>query len=89
MKLLYDLEIMDMGEETVAVPVGDSAQQFHGMLRMNAEAAQMLRQISESSTPEEVLEKLCRLYPEEDRNKLGQTLCDFLNQLIREGILQP
>ena len=89
MKLLYDFEIMDMGDETVAVPVGDSAQKFHGMLRMNAEAAQMLRQIGESSTPEEVLEKLCRLYPEEDRNELGQTLCDFLNQLIKEGILQP
>lgn len=89
MKLLYDFEIMDMGDETVAVPVGDGARRFHGMLRMNAEAAQMLRQVQTSSSPEETMEKLRALYPEVSEQELSQTLCDFLNQLIKEGILQP
>ena len=89
MKLLYDFEIMDMGDEVVAVPVGEGARAFHGMLRMNEDAAQMLRQIKDSSSPEEAHDKLCALYPEEDRHELGRQLCDFLNQLIREGLLQP
>ena len=89
MKLLFDFEIMDMGDEVVAVPVGEGARTFHGMLRMNEDAAEMLRLIKESSSPEETHNKLCALHPEEDRRDLGNKLCDFLNQLIREGLLQP
>ena len=54
MKLRYDFEIMDMGEEFVAVPVGDGASQFHGMMRMNKDAAEMLKLIQENSNPDNV-----------------------------------
>lgn len=89
MKLQYNFEIMDMGDEIVAVPVGEGAGEFHGMLRMNQDAAEMLRLVQESETPNEVLDKLCRLHPEVEKDELGMKLCDYLNQLVREGILKP
>ncbi len=89
MKIKYEFEIIDMGDEIVAVPVGESVDAFHGMLRLNADAAEMLRLIITHDTPDQVLEELCRSHPQEARKDLGQALCDYLNQLVREGILQP
>lgn len=89
MKLKYDLEFMEVGKDIVAVPVGDNANELHAMININNESKQILELIKESNTPEEVLDKLCKLYPNDNRNELGQQLCDFLNQLIREGLLIP
>ncbi len=89
MKLIYDFEIMDMGEEYAAVPVGKSAEKFHGMMRMNRDAAEMLRLVSAHSAPEEILEELMRRNPALDRNEVGRELCSFLNRLIAEGVLDP
>jgi len=89
MKLKYDLEFMEVGKDIVAVPVGDNANELHAMININNESKQILELIKESNTPEEVLDKLCKLYPSDNRNELGQQLCDFLNQLIREGLLIP
>ena len=89
MKLLCEFEIRDMGEAYLAVPVGDDAYKFRCVLRLNADAAQMLQLIQESNTPEETLDKLCAVHPDENRDTLAEALRDFLNQLIQEYILQP
>lgn len=89
MKLRFEFEIMDMGDEIVAVPVGEGAAEFHGMLRMNQDAAEMLQQIKESNDPNEALDRICRLHPEEKRDDIAMQLADFLNRLFSEGILEP
>ena len=89
MKLICDFEIMDMGEEFVAVPVGENAGKLHGMLRMNRDAAEMLRLIASHTKPEEVLEELLRKNPDLDKDDAGWELCSFLNRLIAEGVLDP
>ena len=87
MKLLYNFEIMDMGDKFVAVPVGEGASKFHGMIRMNQDAAEMLQLIQEHRSPEEVLAELLQRHPDSEREDLGWALCDFLNRLIDEGVL--
>ncbi len=89
MKLKYNLEFMEVGDGIVAVPVGDNADELHAMINLNNESKIILELIKESETPDEVLNKLCKIYPEDSKNELGQQLCDFLNQLIREGLLIP
>ena len=89
MKLKYEFELMDIGDEVVAVPAGDSKGKYHGMLRMNQDAAEMLKLVQTHSRPEDVLDELCRQYPDMDRNDLGQELCNYLNRLVAEGILEP
>ena len=87
MKLRYDFEIVDMGDEICAVPVGDNAEEFHGVLQLNDVAAKMLTYIKEYDTPEEAFAKLCGDYPEDERGDVAQKLCDFLNMLEREHLL--
>lgn len=89
MKLKYDFEYMEMDGEIAAVPVGDNAWQFHGMLTINDTAKEILELIKECDGPEQVHKKLWQLHPEENFNEVGDKLCAFLNNLIREGILEP
>ena len=89
MKLLYKFELKEMGEECFAVPVGDDGSRFHGMIRMNQDAAEMLQLIQEYRSPEAVLDALLQSHPDLERNDIGQELCDFMNRLIAEGILDP
>jgi len=88
-KMKYTFEIMDMGDVQCAVPVGSSSQKLHAVLQLNDVGAKMLKYIAENDTPEAVFEKLCADFPEDDREDIGQKLCDFLNQLTKEGLLLP
>ena len=87
MKLKYDFTVMDMGDETVAVPVGDNADQFHGMIRLNDTAAEILELLREDTTPQTVHQILMERYTDSTKDEIGHVLADFLNQLIREDVL--
>ena len=87
MKLRYELSVMEMDGEYMAVPVGDGAEHFNGMLRMNDVSAEILNLLKEDTTPEAVHRILRERYPDSDDREIGEQLAPFLNQLIREGLL--
>ena len=87
MRLKYDFTVMDMGDEFAAVPVGEDAAKFNGMVKMNAISADIFEQLKSDTTPEKVHKYLKEKYPESTDDEIGHTLVDFLNKLIREGLL--
>ena len=87
MKLRYEFSVMEMDGEYMAVPVGENAGSFNGMLRMNEVSADILDLLIEDSTPEAVHRILLELFPDSDDRVIGEALTAFLNQLIREGLL--
>ena len=87
MKLRYELSVMEMDGEYMAVPVGENAGSFNGMLRMNEVSAEILDLLKEDTTPEAVHRILRERYPDSDDREIGEALTSFLNQLIREGLL--
>ena len=87
MKLRYEFSIMEMDGEYMAVPVGENAGSFNGMLRMNEVSAEILDLLKEDTTPEAVHRILRKRYPDSDDREIGEALTSFLNQLIREGLL--
>ena len=87
MKLRYEFTMMDMGGEIAAVPVGEGAKQFHGMLKLNDMAAEILSQFREDTTPEKVHAYLKEQHPEATDKEIGEALAAFINQLIHEGLL--
>ena len=89
MKLKYEFEFIDVDDELVAVPIGDNATDFHGMIKINEETKEMLEIIKTCNKPEEVLDILCKNHPEDKKDELGRYLCNFLNDLVRQGILIP
>lgn len=89
MKLKCQFEIVEAGDELVAVPVGKNATEINAMLKLNKEAADMLKCIETSSTPEEALDKVMELYPGEDKNEVGKLMCGLLNKLVQNRLLDP
>ncbi|MBO5639745.1 MAG: PqqD family protein [Oscillospiraceae bacterium] len=87
MKLRYEFSVMEMDGEYMAVPVGENAVQFNGMLRMNDVSAEILDLLKEDTTPETVHRILRERYPDSDDREIGEQLAAFLNQLVREGLL--
>lgn len=87
MKLRYEFTVMDMGSEIAAVPVGEHAEDFHGMLKLNESSAFILELLREDTTPQAVHKKLKEKYPESTDREIGEMLAPFLNKLIREGLL--
>ena len=87
MKLKYEFTMMDMGGEIAAVPTGDNASEFHGILKINDVAQDILEQLKEDTTPEQVHTYLKEKYTESSEREIGEALVDFLNQLLREGLL--
>jgi Coenzyme PQQ synthesis protein D (PqqD). len=79
--------MMDMGGEIAAVPVGENADEFHGMLKVNDISADILSQLEEETTPEKVHAYLVEKYPDFTEDEIGRELANFLNQLIAEGLL--
>ena len=87
MKLRYEFTVMDMGDGFAAVPVGDDASAFHGMLKMNDIAADILGQLKEDTEPMAIHNYLKSKYPDSTDHEIGTALADFLNELYREGLL--
>lgn len=88
MKLRYNFTIMDMGGEFAAVPVGADASKFHGMLKLNSVSAEILKLLKEDTTPDKVHKALKEIYSESTDEEIGNYLALFLNQLLREGLLE-
>ncbi len=87
MKLKYEMTIMDMGDEYAAVPVGEDAAKFHGMLKLNRESAEVLERLKEDTDPMEIHRYIKEKYPDMTDDEINHTLTDFLDKLIREGLL--
>lgn len=62
MKLKFDIEIMEMDDQSIAVPVGDGAEAFHGILKVNDSAAYILNQLKEDTTEEAIVDAILKEY---------------------------
>lgn len=60
MKLKFDIEIMEMDDQSIAVPVGDGAEAFHGVLKVNESAAFILNCLKEDTTEEAITEEILK-----------------------------
>lgn len=87
MKLKYEFSVMKMGDEYNAVAVGENADGFNGMLRMNDVSAEILELLKDETSPEAVHRILRERYPDSTDREIGESLAAFLTQLSREGLL--
>ena len=66
MKLKYMLETVDMGDELIAVPVGEGADQISGVIRLNSEGLEIINLFKEEQTIETAIEILSLKYDNKD-----------------------
>ena len=85
MTLLYEFEFVEVGDDIVAVPVGDKT--FNGVLNINESAREYLEAIASSKTPEEAFDKIYSFHPQEDEKELKEDFDSVIKLLIDENIL--
>ena len=87
MRLAVEMVVMDMDGEISAVAVGKDSFKFHGMLRLNEEAAEIIKLLANDISLADMNKALCGKYDESDPEEISQFLDGFLDQLRREGLL--
>ena len=87
MKSKYTFERMELDDEIVAVPVGESAANFHAVLNLNEEAMRILELLQEENTEESIVAQLMKEY-EGERNEIASLVSKYIEQLRQEGLLE-
>ena len=89
MRLVCEMAVMDMDGEISAVAVGDGAERFHGMLRLNEEAADIINllNMSKGMTFQALVKSLQTKYTESDPDEIAKFTEEFLKKLWQEGLL--
>ena len=62
MRLKYTFDTMDLDNEIVAIPIGEGADQYHGVIKLNETAAHIFELLKNDVTEEEIVEALEKDY---------------------------
>lgn len=87
MRAKFGFEFMNLEDEMVAVPVGNNASQFHGVLKINETATAILKLLEKDTTVEEITEEIMKQYSG-DKNDITGFVREFTDRLIAEGIVE-
>ena len=87
MKAKYMFEIMDLDDGLVAVPVGDGAVQFHGVMKVNETAAAILKLLQQETTENAIVEALLKEYTG-DKDEIAGYVREYIEKLKTEGIVE-
>lgn len=85
MKLKYAFETMELDDHIVAVPVGEGAKEFRGVVKLNESAAEIFNLFREETTEEKVVTELQKKH--DDEPNLPVFVHEVVEYLAHEGIL--
>lgn len=86
MKTKFSFEVMNLDDGLVAVPVGEGASEFHGVLKVNETAVSILKLMEKDITEEAIVEELLKEYDGE-KEQMKVYVHEFIQKLINEGIV--
>ena len=87
MRLKCDFEFVDMGDEIIAVPVGNGAEQIRGVLKMNHEGQEIVELLKRGNSEEQIVDALAAKY-ENDRDTLLGYVHVTLSKLQEAGLIE-
>lgn len=80
MRLKYQLETMEIEDDIVAVPVGNGAEEVHGVFKLNKEGAEILKLLEKETTENAIVEYLKEKY-ENDPKSIKELVNKFIEDL--------
>ena len=88
MKIKEGMILSEIGDAYVAVPVGKSAEEFHGLVRLNESAAEIWKKIEAGMTTEEIAAKLAEDYINLDPAAAREAVNSVIKPLVAAGLLE-
>lgn len=62
MKLIFELETMELDDQIVAIPIGENRDCFQGVAVVNETGALILSLLKEETSEEEIVQRICEQY---------------------------
>ena len=87
MKTKYSFEVMDLDDGLVAVPVGDGAEKFRGVLKVNETAVAILKLLEKETTENAIVDTLLKEYSG-DKEQIAGYVHEYIEKLKAEGIVE-
>ena len=87
LKLKYNFEMMEIDDQQMAVPVGDGADEFHGILKLNKSAAAIFNLLKDETTEEAIIEKLLESY-DATEDELKVYVHNYIQELKDSGFIE-
>ncbi len=87
MKLKYEFEAVDMGDEIILVPVGDGAKKVSGVFKLNASALEIVGLLKSSTSEDSIVDALAAKY-ENARADLQGFVRDVLEALRDRDLIE-
>ncbi|MBQ0099811.1 MAG: PqqD family protein [Firmicutes bacterium] len=87
MKLKYQLNIIDMDNEKVAVPICDGENQFRGVLRINETTEFILNLLKEETTTDNIIDKMLEEY-DTTREVLENNVDKIISTLKENNLIE-
>ncbi len=89
MKLKYELVFVKVGDDVIAVPVGEqAADKFHGVIKVNSSAKEILELIPSHDSITAVKEAIIAKYPDDDPSAITTEVNNYFNELKKAGLLE-
>lgn len=83
----YEFKLVEMNDEWVAVAINESANHFHGMIKLgNKEALFMFKKLQDGISLPELI-KACMDEYHEPVEQVGPVVMDFLDNLKKQELL--
>lgn len=86
MKLLYTFDMVDMGDEIIAVPVNENVKNLRGVIKVNSEGREIMELLKNDITQEQIVYALAAKY-ETDCATLYKYVDEFIESLRKMGVL--
>ena len=86
MRLKYTFDLVELEDFTIAVPVGDSANTFHSVVRLNETAASVFQLLSDEISEESITEALSKQYGV-NPDQIASDVQRCINGFREEGLL--
>lgn len=87
MKIAKEFVCREIAGEYILVPVGKTAQEFSGMINLNATAHFVWEWLDKVSCRDELLEKMLENF-EIDEQEAGADVDEFIGQLLENGFIE-
>ena len=87
MKLKYDFEMIEMGDEYVSVPTGENSNDLRGVFKLNKEGWEVFQLLHEDTSEEDMIDVLEARY-DNDRESIAQYVHEAVRILRENGVIQ-
>ena len=89
MRIKSGFVLEKVGDEYLAVAVGDRAKEFSGFVRLNGSGAYFWKLLSDAErTEEEIVDLAMRDFVDVERALVESDVSNFVNKLIDGGIIE-